>query len=45
VRLDLQVEQLDLVTGAARGRGHQLETERLQAKIDSGVHQAARMNG
>ena len=34
VRLDLQVEQLDLVTGAARGRGHQLETERLQAKID-----------
>ena len=43
--LDLQVDQLDLVTGAPRRGGHELEPERLEAEIDLRVHQTAGMNG
>ena len=41
---DLQVEQTNLVTGRAHGRRHALEPEGLEAQVDLGVHQWARMN-
>jgi hypothetical protein len=43
--LDLQVDQLDLVTGAPSRRCHELEPERLEAEIDLRVHQTPGMNG
>ena len=43
--LDLQVDQLDLVTGAPRRGGHELQPERLEAEIDLRVHQTAGMHG
>src|SRR4030095_15092219 len=41
---DLQVEQPTLMTGLAHCRRHALEPERLEAQVDLGVHQRARMN-
>jgi hypothetical protein len=41
---DLQVEQPNLMTGLAHCRRHALDPEGLEAQVDLGVHQGARMN-
>ncbi len=42
--LHLQVQQADVVAGLSGGLRDQLETERLQPKIDLRVHERTRMN-
>ena len=41
---DLQVEQAHVVTGGADGGRHALEPERLEAQVQLGVEQRARMH-
>ena len=44
VALDLQIDELDGVPGAARGLRHQLEPQRLEPEEHIGVEQRAGMN-
>ena len=44
-RLDLQVQEPHVVPRPARGRGDQLDAQRLQPQEDLGVHERAGMNG
>ena len=41
---DLQIDQPDLVTGAAHRGCHQFEAQWLEPQKDLGVHQRARMD-
>ena len=43
--LDLEIEQPDLMSGLTRRLRDQLQTERLQAEEDLGVHERAGMHG
>lgn len=45
VRLDLQVEDPDLVPALPRGAGDQLQPKRLETQEDARVHQTAGMDG
>jgi hypothetical protein len=44
MRLDLKVDQPNVVAGLSRRRGHQLEAKRLEAEVDARVHQSTGMN-
>src|SRR6266404_2707102 len=44
MRLDLKVDQPNVVAGLSRRRGNQLEAQRLETEVDAGVHQSTGMN-
>jgi hypothetical protein len=44
VAFDLQIDQADRMTGAARGLRDQLHPQRLKLQEDLGVEQRTRMN-